>query len=229
MRDFLFVMADEFAKQRIKSQIWVHDHNICHIKKHVRPLLKDARLRKAIDAVAWHDYEGNPAEMGALAREFPELPMYHTERSHYSLEGMASILYLLNQGCRGHNHWTTIQDEYGAPHQYFGGSEKTTSPVAEGHLPALVAPRKKPNAWRATLGHEFFKHLTVHVHRGAAVLPAVSKDTGPNCAAFRNVDGRIVLVAVNREKKAKKFRVVLGEAEARLTLPARSVGTYCFY
>ena len=229
MRDFLVVMAREFTRQRIKSQIWFHDHNFCFFKDYVRPLLKDPHLRQSIDGLAWHDYEGDPAVLDGLVDQYPDLPMYHTERSIYSLEGLARILLLLEKGCRSHNQWTTIADEYGAPHQFAGGSDKTTAPVAEGGLPALMAPRRKPNAWRTTLGHDLFALLTRSVKRGAVRIPTRGESSAPRHAAFRNVDGTTVLVAVNTEKKARKLVVALGKIEASFRLPARSAGAFSFF
>ena len=229
MRDFLFVMSKEFARQRIKSEIWIHDHNFCHFKDYVRPLLKDPALRKSVDGLAWHDYEGDPAVMDEVTRQYPDFPMYHTERSLYSLDGLVRILTLLEKGCRSHNHWTTISDEFSGPHQFFGGSDKITAPVSEGGLAALMAPRRNPNAWRTTLGHDLFALLSRSVKRGAVKVQTRSDESALRHAAFHNVDGTTVLVAVNTAKTAKKLVVALGEIEARFRLPARSAGAFTFW
>jgi glucosylceramidase len=229
MRDFHFIMADEFAKQKIKAQIWAFDHNFCYIKKYVRPLLKDARLRAAIDGVAWHDYEGEIPELGKLTKEFPDMPMYHTERALYKLDHIGRIVELLKNGCRSHNHWTTLQDEYGGPHQFVGGSEKITEPLQETEQSALVVLRKEPDHWYTTIGHHLFSQITQFIKRGAVRLETQSKETELNHVAFRNVDGTIILVVVNTGKRPKKLELTAGETGAGFTLPARSVGTYCFW
>jgi glucosylceramidase len=229
MRDFHLILADEFAKQKIKSQIWAFDHNFCYIKKYVRPLLKDARLRAAIDGVAWHDYEGEIPELGKVAKEFPDMPMYHTERALYKLEHIGRIVELLKNGCRSHNHWTTLQDEYGGPHQFVGGSEKIKEPLKETEQSALVVLRKKPNHWYTTIGHHLFSQISQFIKRGAVRLETHSKETELNHVAFRNVDGTIILISVNTSQRPKKLELIAGESEATFTLPARSVGTYCFW
>ena len=225
MRDFLLVMGDEFSRGKIKAQIWAHDHNFCYTKQWVLPLVSDKRVRTVIDAVAWHDYEGDPAEMGALAKKFPGLPMYHTERALYTVEGMARIIALFRNGARSHNHWTTIQDEYGAPHQYSGGSEKTLEPIPEQKLPALIAPRRCPNRWRRTSGYYISAQLTRFVKRGALCLVSTATEAAPAHVAFRNPDGTIVIIMANTERLSKRFTIGVGTTAIGCNIPPLAVKT----
>ncbi len=230
MRDFLIVMGDEFSRQKIKSQIWAHDHNFCYAKKWVLPLVSDRRARAVIDAVAWHGYDGgNPSEMGVLTKKFPNLPMYHTEQSLYTIAGMAQIILTLRNGARSHNHWTTIQDEYGGPHQYSGGSEKTLVPISEDALPALVAPRFFPNKWRTTCGYHISAQLTRFVKRGALRLASFASKTLPEHVAFRNPDGTIVVITANPERMFKRFAIVLGTTSVSGNIPPLAVKTWVFW
>jgi O-glycosyl hydrolase len=100
MRDFLVVLKDEFVAHNVHTQIWAFDHNFEFAKNWVAPLMNDPQARASFAAIAWHDYGGEPEDMGALHQQYPDIPMYLTERAQYNTKGVARIIRIMRNGAQ---------------------------------------------------------------------------------------------------------------------------------
>ncbi|HEX2949446.1 MAG TPA: glycoside hydrolase family 30 beta sandwich domain-containing protein [Armatimonadota bacterium] len=250
MRDFLLVLKDEFIAHGITTEIWAYDHNFVAAKTWVAPLLSDPAARTAIDAVAWHDYEGDPEEMSDLITQYPDMPMYLTERRQYSIDGMANIIRILRHGARSYLHWITISDEYFAPHQFCGGSDSSTRPLSENKLAALVSLRGSKDAvcraWGSiensslvslrnspdmvvkASGYYLFAQLSRFIQRGAVRVGSRGDHDGLSHLAVKNPDNTLVVTVVNTTEVAQPFTIQLSDTACVVTLPGKSIGTYQF-
>jgi len=226
MRDMVVEIKKIFIKNDTRSEIWILDHNFIFAKTWVEPFLTDSSAKGIFDGVAWHDYEGSEDSLCYLSAKYPEMPMYHTEKSLYTTYGLMRILRIIRCGARSHNHWITISDQHGGPYQFGGGSEKIKEPLTDAGLHALYNLRETPDKWTETLGYYTFGHLSKFVKRGANRIG--SDDTGSELtnAAFKNPDGSIVLVVSNSGKTDRTFIISAGGNNALVKLTAQSAATY---
>lgn len=226
MRDMTRIIRKKFQENNLDNEIWIFDHNFIYAKSWVEPFITDPSAKGVFDAVAWHDYEGSETELCELSEKYPDIPMYHTERSHYSTNGLMRILRIIRCGARSHNHWITISDEYSGPYQFGGGSEGISKPVGNRNLSALYNLRDNPNKWYRTPGYYTFAQLSKFVKRGAVKIE--SSDSGDilTNAAFQNADGSIILVVSNCNSREMSFVVTLNDNNALLKIPAQSAATY---
>ena len=228
MRDLVKTIKNKFIQSNLDTQVWIFDHNFNYAKTWVEPFITDSSAKGSFDGVAWHDYAGSENELGELSAKYPDIPMYHTERAHYTTNGLMRVLRILRCGARSHNHWITISDEYGAPFQYQSGSDKIKSPVSDVDLKAIYNLRDNSDKWVKTPGYYTFAQLSKFVKRGAVRID--SDDSGSVLAntAFQNPDGSIVVVVVNCGKEESSFVLAMNGNYAQLKLPPDSAGTYVF-
>jgi len=226
MRDMVRVIKETFVKNNIGTEIWIFDHNFIFTKSWVEPFITDSLAKGTFDGIAWHDYEGNEEQLCDLSAKFPDIPMYHTERALYTTYGLMRILRILRCGARSHNHWVSISDEYGAPYQFQGGSEKNDKRLEDKDLFSIYNLREKPDEWFKTMGYYTFAQLSHFVKRGAVRVD--SDDSGSILAntAFQNPDGSIVLVVSNCGKQEVSFVVSLKGNQALMKLAPESAATY---
>ena len=226
MRDLVKVIRKTFQENSIKSQIWIFDHNFVFAKGWVEPFISDPANRNRFDGVAWHDYMGSEQELCELTRKYPDVPMYLTERSAYTIDGLSRILSLIRCGARSYNHWVTISDEYSGPYQWNGGSELVKKPVPADSLSALSNLRDNADIWQKTPGYYNFTQLSKFVKHDARLIGSTDIGNGIVNTAFENPDGNIVLVVANTSEKAQHFVIKLSGRRVAVELPARSAGTY---
>ena len=152
----------------------------------------------------------------------------HTEKALYTTHGLSRILQIIRCGARSHNHWVTISDEFGGPHQFRGGSELRKNPQVDKNRKALYNLKDDPDKWFKTPGYYTFAQLSKFVKRDAVLID--SNDTGEllTNAAFKNPEGSIVLVVSNSCDKEASFIISAGGRQAQVTLPADAAGTYIF-
>jgi len=226
MRDMVQVIKKTLVQHQVDTELWIFDHNFIFAKTWVEPFLTDRTVNDSFDGVAWHDYEGSEAELSELYAKYPDVPMYHTERSHYTSYGLMRILKMIRSGVRSHNHWVTISDEYGGPYQYGGGNQLITKPAPETDLSAIYNFRENADKWVKTTGYYTFAHITKFIKRGAVRIDSDDSGSILANAAFRNPDGTIVLIVSNCGKKESSFVVSLDENYALLKLPPESAASY---
>jgi len=226
MRDLTKEISKAFKTHNINTEVWIFDHNFVFAKGWVEPFIAAPANRELFDGVAWHDYGGSENEMSRLIEKYPDVPMYLTERAHYNVDGLARILNILRAGARNYSQFVTISDEYGAPYQWNGGSEKNTEPKPEHKLSALYNLREDGNQWFRTSGYYNFAQLTRFVQRNSRLVKSSDLGKGIVNAAFKNPDGKVVVVVANTTDEDCRFVINNGARNASVELPARSVGTY---
>ena len=226
MRDMVHVINEAFISNNIGTKIWIFDHNFIFAKSWVEPFITDTSAKGSFDGVAWHDYEGSEESLCELSAKYPNVPMYHTERALYTSYGLMRILRVIRCGARSHNHWVTISDQFGAPHQYKGGSEKNDTPLNEKDLSALYNLRGSSDKWFKTLGYYTFAQLSSFVKRGAVKIDSDDSGSILANAAFQNPDGSLILVVSNCGKKAMSFVVLLDGNQALMKITPESAATF---
>jgi glucosylceramidase len=162
-----------------------------------------------------------------LARQHPDVPAVLSERNRRGISDLGRLVDILANGATGHISWTTVADEWGGPNQYQG--------VGSGRGPArtdyekigdiMVVPQREepPSAHRTVVycGYQTFSPL---IQRGAKRIlsnPLTRLDAAN--AAFRNPDGSVVAVLVNRGPEAFDLAVNRAGSALPLNMPANAI------
>ncbi|GLX67433.1 glycoside hydrolase family 30 protein [Paenibacillus glycanilyticus] len=216
-QELAIALKREFEEHNLTTELWIFDHNFADAMGYVTPILNDSEGYAAVDGIALHDYDGSPEVMSEIHAAYPEKPIYLTERSLWGTAGADRMAqYFRNYAC-SYNAWVTMLDSRIGTHQWLGQPGPTM----------LVQDADEPNrSWR-TPEFNLIAQYSRFVERGAYRIGSNygSRETVTN-VAFRNPDGTIVLVAINRTAEEQPFRVLCEGKQFVATLPAGSVGTY---
>ena len=231
-KDVVIALRREFESHGITTQIWVYDHNFDMARAFVEPMLADPEARAALDAVAFHDYGGSPAEMGRLAAMHPDVPFYMTERLVASPGEIATVALEFRNGARSYLQWTTIANEFGGPHQYMGRCHNvpavrtTTEPPPERRNP-ICCLMDHPERWTRTRGYYLYGQITKYLRRGMVRIDSTEGDRRwVTSAAFRDpATGFLACLLVNQTDEPQRLRLRCAGFEAPVELPAQSVAT----
>lgn len=226
-RDITIELKRILTSRRMKTKIWLHDHNFDMAMNYVRPMLEDLDVRRAVAGVAWHDYSGHPEDMALLHSLYPKLPAILTERNRGRLVDFGRVIEILRCGAIGHISWTTITDSRGGPHQYDGGSESrppADDPLRCGNI--LVVPESTPATCVKPLPYYCYQQMSSHIARGAKrILSNRFVNETVSSIAFVQPNGDLLFLATNPGDTALDFALQLADAALPLHLPAESMLT----
>ena len=188
----------------------------------------------AFDGIAYHCYAGDPADQTKLHDAFPDTELWFTEcsGSHGASDPPAQyfsdtlkwhsrnlVMGVTRNWSSTVVNWNLALDPTGGPHN--GGCDTCTGVVTVG--PKSTVTR---NAEYYTLDH-----LARFVDPGAERIASTSYGTtGWNgkvmSVAFRNPDGRIVLVAHNENDEPSDVGVAQGDQSFDYRLPGGALATF---
>ncbi|MGD0497334.1 MAG: glycoside hydrolase family 30 beta sandwich domain-containing protein [Bryobacteraceae bacterium] len=225
-RDVLLALGERFARNRIDTKLWLMDHNFDMAQTVAKPLLDDPRVKRIAHMVAFHDYRGRPEEMALLGQQHPDVPAVMSEHSRGSIRDLGRLVDVLVNGATGHISWTTVTDEWGGPYQYGGGSGRrpaSTDYEKTGYIMVIPQREDPPAAHRTVVycGYQTFSSLIQRGARRIASNPLTRLDVSN--AAFRNPDGSVVLIVVNRGGAAFDMAVQRERAALLLNMPANAI------
>jgi len=116
-------LGPTFAKEGLKTKIWIIDHNYNLWGRAVCEL-EDAEMRKYVDGVAWHGYLGTPDWMMKVHDAQPDINMYWTEggpdvtSKDYTTDWVnwsRTFTGIMRNWCRSITVWNLALDEDGKP------------------------------------------------------------------------------------------------------------------
>ena len=233
-KEIILAMRREFDAAGLDTQIWVYDHNFDMSDFFVKPMLEDEECRKALDAVAFHDYGGDPFVMKELIEKYPDVPIYMTERTILTAGEMNNLVRELRNGTRSYLQWTTMSDEVGGPNVSRGDPFVYDPDLAAMRLRKrgnfFTTLRENPKALNRGPGYGLYGQFTKYLHRGMVCIDSSygDRDWVTTVAYMDEKDGHIAVVVVNETKSDQSFILRCGGAEAAFSQPAMSVATYWF-
>jgi glucosylceramidase len=182
----------------------------------VDTLLQDAGSGQYITGAGFQ-WAGKEA-VGDIHRRYPGLKIYQTEQEcgngKNTWEGAMyawDLLkhYLLN-GANVYEYWNTSLEEGGMSR--WGWTQNS-----------LVTVNKAAKTYQYTCEYYVMKHTSHYVLPGAQRLPAGGSFT--DLLAFRNTDGRYVLILRNDREVETKRILTLGDRTIAVTLKPQSLNT----
>ncbi|MGC5224447.1 RICIN domain-containing protein [Micromonospora sp. DT81.3] len=232
MRDYIKgYLGPELESAGLDTEIWVGDDNPPRLRDFVPAILDDPAAAQYVDGVAIHDYSGDaPSVLSEFALRYPGMPIHLTERSYYGINGEANkidgnwqagmrrVMELYRNGLQSWTYWLSFFDTAGEPN---------TGPLrAECCSLPFTAPPGSLDAVTANRDYYLYGQLSRFVPSGSVRIGSSQTSTEVSNVAFRNPDGRIVVVVANGASSPRTVALRSQDGTVTDTLPAMTVGTY---
>lgn len=209
----------------VRLLVW--DHNKEEAYSRIRVILEKKQAAEYVDGIAVHWYTGDHFENIGLIREaYPGLEILFTEGCvEYSRFGDSSELEKaemyahdmignFRQGVSAHLDWNLLLDSKGGPNH------------VGNFCAAPVMCREGFEDVYKNLSYYYIGHFSRYVKPGAHVVPVSAFCQEAESVAFRNPDGEIVLVVLNRTGQALELSAGAEGRGADFVLPPRSIATF---
>ena len=213
-------LGPAFAKNNIKTKIWIIDHNYNLWGRAIGELETENVLKYA-SGVAWHGYVGDVSKMTQVHNAFPDVDQYWTEGGpdytdpHYADNWCTwgkSFSGILRNWSRSLTVWNLSLDEKGKPN---------IGPFPCG---GLVTVNSSTDAVSYSGQYYALGHFSKFVKRGAKRIDSQAVIEGVDHVAFENPDGGKVLIVTNGGGE-RKLAVKCGEKVLELNLAPDSMAT----
>ena len=202
------------------TKIWILDHNY-NLWGRVLDSLEDDKLRKYVNAVAWHGYYGTPDMMSKVHDVYPQVEMHWTEGGpDYTnpdyltdwCKWAGTYSTVLRNWCRSITAWNLALDELGRPN---------IGPFPCGGVVTINSQSRE-----ITRSGQYwaFAHYSRVVRRGARRFDSQSSTADLRHVALENPDGQQVLVLANTGL-ARTIDLRLADMAASVALKENSVTT----
>jgi glucosylceramidase len=225
VRDFLGPALAREGLADIRVVIW--DHNRDRMYERAKVVYDDPHAAKYVWGTGFHWYAGDNFDNVQLVHDaYPDKQLLFTEGcqeegTHHNSWNLGeryarSIINDLNRWTVGWIDWNLILDESGGPNHV---GNLCSAPIIA-HLGA------------GQLFYEssfyYIGHFARYIRPGAERILCATTGDDLEATAFRNLDGRIAVVVLNRSVLNLPFALKYAEGAAMTEIPARSIMTFCF-
>jgi len=212
------------------KKIVVWDHNRDLLPQRAAHILSDPKARPYVWGVGYHWYEtwakGQPMHrnVAAVRAAYPDVPLLMTESSiekydparlqdwangeRYGSEIMAD----LNAGAAGWIDWNMLLDMQGGPNHVGNYCFALLHASDDGQL--VYTP-----------SYAYMGHFTRYIKPGARRVGATTSRSTLDTVAFRNPDGKLAVVVMNRADGPQRYRLMIDGVETAVDIPARAIQT----
>jgi glucosylceramidase len=219
-----------FKQQKVKTKIIVYDHN-CNRPDYPLYILNDPEAKKYVAGSGFHLYEGTTDAAGYVHDQHPDKNIYFTEQwvvqfnasrkddePRLNVSGIVSGLLIgaTRNWSRNVLQWNLASNSSLTPFTDRGGCNLCQGGVM---VDGDVVQRN--------LAYYTMAHFSKFVRPGAVRIASNLANNLPN-VAFKNANGKIVLVVANTSNIQQVFNLKFGTANTAVSLPAQSVATYVF-
>jgi glucosylceramidase len=215
-------LGPAFKAAGIKTKIVVYDHNADRIDYPIS-ILDDPQAAQYVDGSAFHLYGGTIEELSKVHAAHPNKNLYFTEQwvgAPGNLAGDLSwhvrtlIIGGTRNWCRNVLEWNMASDPKYDPHTNDGGCDQCLGTITIDGNNVTRNP-----------AYYILAHAAKFVRPGSVRIDSNLPENLPN-VAFKTPEGKLVLIIINDNKTAQKFRVKYQNSEFSATLPQGAVGTY---
>ncbi len=222
LRDYLYPAFVKNGLSEIKINIWDHNKEIMY--ERAKATIDD-ETDKMIDGIAFHWYTGDHFEAIGLTRDaFPDKELIFTEGcveySRFDASQLQNaqmyahdIIGNLNAGMTGFIDWNILLDEKGGPNH------------VNNYCDAPIMIDTKNDKFEEKLSLHYIGHFSKYIRKDAKRI-AFSKYTDKlEMTAFKNADGSIVLVMLNRNEYDLPVVIRIDGKVAEFIVPQNAIVT----
>ncbi|MCD2518382.1 glycosyl hydrolase [Massilia sp. G4R7] len=212
------------------KKIVVWDHNRDLLPQRAGHILSDPKARPYVWGVGYHWYEtwakGQPMHrnVAAVRAAYPDVPLLMTESSIEKYDAArlqdwangerygSEIMADLNAGAAGWVDWNMLLDMRGGPNHVGNYCFALLHASDDGQL--VYTP-----------SYAYMGHFTRYIKPGARRVGATTSRSTLDTVAFRNPDGRLAVVVMNRADGPQRYRLMIDGLETAVDIPARAIQT----
>ena len=214
-------LGPTFAAANITTKIIVYDHNADR-PDYPLTILKDPEAAKYVDGSAFHLYGGTIEALTPVHDAYPNKNLYFTEQWVGAPGNMTGdvawhvrtlIIGGTRNWCRTVLEWNLAADPNNDPHTDGGCDQCLGTITIDG------------NKVTRNPAYYILAHAAKFVRPGSVRIDSNSSLTLPN-VAFKNPDGRKVLIVQNNSGAKKVFNIRFNGKSAATSLAKDAVGTY---
>lgn len=208
-------------KEKIKTQIWILDHNY-NLWGRVINELENPDVRRYADAVAWHPYAGSVQAMSKIHQIHPQLGMHWTEdgpdvdepeyASNWCKWGRL-FSEALHNWCNSITGWNLALDEQGKPN------------IGPFKCGGTITINSKTNAITYSGQYWGTVHFSKFIRPGAVIVSSSPKSKDISHTAAQNPDGKFVLVITNPSNIKRSVLLKWHGYTCHTDLPADSISS----
>lgn len=223
LRDYLYPAMERHGLTDVEIFIW--DHNKERVFERACEIIDDTTVHM-VKGIAFHWYSGDHFESLQMVREkFPDLKLILSEAcieySKFAAEGELlnvekyahEIIGNLNAGMNAFYDWNILLDETGGPNHVGNFCD----------APFMYHLEEKKLEERMTLSA--IGHFSRYIKPGAVRI-GQSRYTGKlESTAFKNPDGNIIVVLLNREEESIPVTLRIGDECVSVTVEPHTLST----
>lgn len=207
----------------VKVLIW--DHNKDLLVERVRAVMEDKEAARYVWGAAFHWYAGDHFyALDAVHALYPELRLLYTEGCHggvYRKTGEWRAGELIAHELFGDlNHWTSGCIDWNLALDGQGGPSH-----AGNYCDAPVLCSGDGRTFGYESSYYYIGHFSRYVRPGARRIGSSCYTERLESCAFKNPDGTLVLVLMNREEEALPVCIRCGRRIAYTSIPSHSIVT----
>jgi O-glycosyl hydrolase len=234
LADFAIVLKSAFATAGISTKIWGLDDNEGNTFPYADALLANATANAAVDGLGWHNYGGTQVwQPSAVHAQFPDKTAHITEITN----GADRLVEYFRNWVSSYSYWVTMYQFLPGPGPGFWQTYSSTNP--DFYAPSIVSFQSggtsdyQLNGWYYSFGQ-----FSRYIQPGAVRIDSTDRIGNLTNVSFRNPDGTIVTVVVNRiatstnsavqNTPSANFRVVTPDGQFTDTIPGDTIATYIF-
>lgn len=208
-----------------KVKILGWDHNRDRLEARAAALLADPEAAKYFWGVGIHWYVSNDfAASTRVHTVFPDKPILFTEGCWESGKDLGAwehgeryafqMIGDMKNWVTGYIDWNIVLDQRGGPNHVGNFCD----------APVIVNTDTKEISYGSSF--YYIAHFSRYVKPGAHRIASSGGPAGVESIAFRNADGSLVVVAMNRTASPLKFQIGAGAETLDCSIPVRSIQTY---
>ncbi len=223
LSNYLYAAMKARGLEEVKRLIW--DHNRERMYERLRDIMAAVSDKESVSGVAYHWYRGDHFEQLRMVNEqYPDkLSVFSegcVEYSHFG-QGQATlhaekyaynILYCLKNGCNLFFDWNVLLDSEGGPNHV-------------GNLCGAPIMLDADNKLKFCSSYYAIGHFSRYIKAGAKRIATSSFTDKLDNVAFKNPDGTLVMVLLNRRDENVLYNLRLGDTCAQFNMPAKSIYT----
>jgi glucosylceramidase len=222
VRDHLGPALYRAGRQNVKLMVWDHNRDLLYHR--VKPIYDDPECSRFVWGAGFHWYGGDFFDNVQRVHDaWPDKRLVFTEGCveggpHLGEWGVgerygASIINDLNRWTVGWVDWNLLLDEQGGPNHV---GNYCSAPV-------LYDTRARAIHYQSS--YYYIGHFARFVRTGARRVALGNPRDDLDASAFRNPDGSVVVVAMNRTDAPIPLGVTVGDGFTADTLPAHAIVT----
>lgn len=211
-----------------KLVVW--DHNRDLLPQRAAHILSDKRARPYIWGIGFHWYEtwagGDPMHrnVAAVHEAYPDINLLMTEATVEKFDPAKMQLWAngerygsqiigdLNAGAVGWIDWNMLLDSRGGPNHV---GNFCFAPLHAGDDGQLIF----------TPSYAYLGHFSRYIRPGAQRISASASRSTLETVAFRNSDGGVAIVVMNKTDAAQRYRLFIDQKEVAVDIPAHAIQT----